>query len=337
MMTIQPRMLINLPPTFFTHPLLDAHWERLRQLATIRQTSHDTLDQLMPDLIPSDAVLMWSWPKIGAAELQRAADLRFVGQLNTSRTTAQACLERGVAHSEARHCWSPAVAEMALALILSGLRKLSDYHAAMRAGTEAWVERLPGDIDPLERELTGAAIGIVGFGRIGQRLAELLAPFQTDLRIYDPFLPAVVAQQHNAQPVDLPELIGQSDVVVVCAANTPEAQHLLDRELIMALRPNAVFVNVGRSMLIDMPALIERLQRGDLLALLDVFDREPLEADSPLRRLPNAYLTPHRAGGLLASVQRGLTMLIDDYEAFLAGRPRRFAVTEAMLNSFSDA
>lgn len=186
---------------------------------------------------------------------------------------------------------------MALALMLSGLRKLSDYHAAMRNGTEAWVEQMPGDVDPLERELTGQPVGIVGFGQIGQRLAQLLAPFYPELRIYDPFVPATVAEEYGARQVSLRDLISQSNVVVLCVANTAEARHLIDRDLIDVLRPNAVLVNVGRSMLIDMPALIERLERGDLIAMLDVFDREPLAPDSPLRRLPNAYLTPHRAGG----------------------------------------
>jgi phosphoglycerate dehydrogenase-like enzyme len=177
-------------------------------------------------------------------------------------------------------------------------------------------------------------VGIVGFGGIGRRLAELLAPFRTPIRIYDPFVPVEVAQKAGVQTVELMELIRESDVVVLCAANTNEAAHLIDATAIAALRKDAVLVNVGRSMLVDMPALIARLEQRDLVAMLDVFDQEPLEADSPLRRLPNAYLTPHRAGGIYASVQRSLAMLADDLEAFLAGRERRYAVTDAMMQSF---
>jgi phosphoglycerate dehydrogenase-like enzyme len=85
-----------------------------------------------------------------------------------------------------------------------------------------------------------------------------------------------------------------------------------------------------------MPALQERLAQGDLIALLDVFDREPLEADSPFRSLPNTYLTPHRAGGLIVSVERALRMLSTDLEAFLAGTGLRYAVTEDQLVSFPE-
>ena len=329
------RLLVNLPPTFFTVPSLRPYFQRLEGLATLRQTSHDTQEQLAPDLAWAEAVLMWAWPDLDDATLDQAPNLRFVGQINTTRTTVRTCLTRGVTISEVRHCWSPAVAEMALALILCGLRKVSDYHAAMRRAEERWVRQTPADIDPLERELAGMAVGIVGFGRIGQRLAELLRPFHVTLRIYDPFIPEAIARKHHASPAPLLDLARESDVVVLCAANTEEARHLVDREVIAAFKANAVLVNVGRSMLVDTQALLERLEQGDLIAMLDVFDQEPLEPDSPLRRVPNAYLTPHRAGGLYSSIGRALTMLADDLEAFLAGKERRYAVTEAMLACFA--
>ncbi len=91
--------------------------------------------------------------------------------------------------------------------------------------------------------------------------------------------------------------------------------------------------NVARAALVDYEALTNRLRKGDLIACLDVFDSEPLPDDSELRRLPNAYLTPHRAGGIISSVQRNLNWLIDDYEALLADESRRYPVTEAMIPS----
>ena len=92
-------------------------------------------------------------------------------------------------------------------------------------------------------------------------------------------------------------------------------------------------VNVARAALIDEAALQARVEGGDLIAALDVFDQEPLAADSPWRGLPNVYLTPHRAGGLIASLLRNIHWLIDDLEAHLAGQPRRHAVTEAMITA----
>jgi phosphoglycerate dehydrogenase-like enzyme len=328
------RLLVNLPPTFFTQPELDAAFDRLQSSAEVRMTSHDDLAPMLPDLRWAEAVLMWAWPVFGEEVLCDLPALRFVGQINTTAKMASGCLRLGIALSEVRHAWSPAVAEMALALILAGLRRTSQYHIEMRSGAERWVNRFPADIDPRERELAGRSVGIVGFGCIGQRLAELLGPFHVTLRVYDPHLPSEVAAGFGARMSSMMELASQSDVVVLCAANTEEARHVLDAAAIGALRKDAVLVNVGRSLLVDMPALVRRLRHGDLVAMLDVFDQEPLEADSPLRRLPNAYLTPHRAGGTLASVVRALDWLTDDFEAFVQGRPLRHAVTVAMLPSF---
>ncbi|MBD3239131.1 MAG: hypothetical protein GF331_00990 [Chitinivibrionales bacterium] len=324
-------LLVNLPPTTFNTPQLKPHLSRLSKLGSVRRRSYNTPEEIERDLGWADAVLMWSWPDIDDDLLKRAGGLRYMGQINASPVTARACLKNKVPFSEARHCWSPAVAEMALTLMLAGLRKTSEYHAAMRVGKEPWVEQFPIDIDPQERELTGRSVGIVGFGGIGQRLAELLAPFAVDLRVYDPFIPKKIAREKGATLVSLKELAERSEVVVLCAANTPGAKHLVDRSIIAALPKGCVLVNVGRSMLVDMKALVERLRRKDMIAMLDVFDREPLQKTSPLRKLPNAFLTPHRAGGLLASVERAFTMLTDDLEAELKGRPRHYGLNEKAI------
>ncbi len=331
------RLLINLPPSFFTTSQISNCLTHLEALGTeVRRRSHNTTNEIMADLPWAEAVIMWAWPGFGEDELQSCPDLKFLGQINTTQKHVKACLAKGIAISEVRHAWSPAVAELALALILTGLRQTSQFHYQMRTGTEPWVNDFPAEINPLERQLHGLPVGIVGFGGIGQRLAQLLAPFDTPLRIYDPFLPQTIADKYDARQVPMIELVRMSDVVVLCAANNEAARHLIGVDEIAALRPNAVFVNVGRSMLVDMTALQARLEKGDLIAMLDVFDTEPLEIDHPLRKLPNTYLTPHRAGGILASVERSLTMLADDLAAFQQGLARKYAVTAAMLSSFSE-
>lgn len=329
------RLLINLPPTFFNHPEFRAHFSRLESLAgEVRKTSHNTTEELMVDLPWAEAVLMWAWPKFEEKELVACPDLKFVGQINTTKSHVQSCLARGIAISEVRSAWSPAVAELALNLMLSGLRQTSAYHIAMKNGTEHWKIQFPADINPLERQLAGRSVGIVGFGAIGQRLARLLEPFHVTLRIYDPYLPKELLDAFDAKQTALEELIPNSEVIVLCAANTQEAHHLINADLIQDMQENAVLVNVGRSMLIDMEALKQRLIKGDLIAMLDVFDQEPLELDSPFRSLPNTYLTPHVAGGIFESVHRALNWLADDLEAFLRGEKRRYAVTEIMLKDF---
>ncbi len=325
-------ILVNLPPTFFTQPELAPCFDRVAQHGTVRKTSHNTPGEIADDLNWADAVFMWSWPVLDAGLLDRVDKLDFAGHIDVSQAGARAELARGIPVSSSKGGFSPAVAEMALGLILSALRKISDYHSAMRAGTEKWVQVFPKDIDPLERELTDRTVGIIGMGRVGGRLRELLEPFHCPIRVYDPFLPDEMAKAKNVSKVTLPELVARSSVIVLCAASNSGTHHLLDANLIQSMPANAVFVNVARSSLVNTEALIARLTRGDLVAAIDVFDQEPLPQNHPLRRLPNALLTPHRAGGLIPSVERNLNWLIDDFENHLAARPLRYAVTADMVD-----
>ncbi len=326
-------LLVNLPEGFFRTPALEPIFQRMETFAALRKTSHNMPEEIREDLAWADAVLMWSWPKLDDDLLDAAPKLQMAAQLDVSQSAGQVAIKRGFPVSQGRHAWSPAVAELALGLMLSTLRKISSYHMAMRAGTEQWVGSFPDSIDPQERQLTGRAVGIIGLGGVGRRLAELLGPFHVDLRVYDPFLPDGVAEQYNGRRGELMDLMKNSEVVVLCAASNAGTKHLLGREQIDAMPAGAVLVNVARAALVDTDALVDRLKRNDLYAAVDVFDKEPTPADHPLRKLPNAFLTPHRAGGVMESVQRILTMLVDDLEAHLAGKPRRHPLTEAMIPS----
>lgn len=318
-------ILVSLGGSFYRSNFLKPHFARLAQLGNVCPI-HDA-EQFGRELLRADAWLGSGWPEPSLEMLKYAPRLRWSGHLNLTFDGAMALLDQGVAVSEARHCWSLAVAEMALGLILAGLRKSSDYHAAMRRGNEVWpFFDFPAQLDPRERELTGRPVGLIGFGGIGRRLAELLGPFRTPLYVHDPFVHDEIIELYGATRLSLMELINSSDVVVLCAANTHDARHLMGRDEIEALRRDAVLVNVGRSWLLDTAALVDRLKRGDVVAMLDVFDTEPLEQGSVLRTLPNAYLTPHRAGGLVESVRRGMDMLTLDLEAHLGGVPMRYGL-----------
>ena len=330
------KLLINLPPETFNCPLLKSRFDLLESKYEVRKGTFNSQEQLAEVMGWPEAVLMWAWPSLGDREFDIATNLKIVAQINTFRDTALTTLRRGVALSEARNAWSPSVSEMALGLILSGLRKISYYHTSLRLGQDDaksgdWVSVFPTGINPLERQLTGRTVGIVGFGGIGRRLAELLAPFRVKLLVHDPFLPSEVFAEHGATSATVDEICGECEVVVLCAANTPEAEKTVTARHVGMMRKDAVLVNVGRSMLIDMDALAQRLARGDLIAMLDVFDNEPLEADSVFRTLPNTYLTPHRAGGIYESLYRALDWLTDDLDAFFAGRERKYALTAEMM------
>src|SRR5687767_9043804 len=160
-MTDRPNLLINLPPGFFALEPLRPVFERLGKLANVRKTSHDDPGPFTPDLAWADGVIMWAWPRYTPEMLAAAPRLTYSGHFDIWQGPARVALDRGLAVSVSRRAFAPAVAEMALGLILAALRKISDYHAAMRDGTETWISNLPGNVGPDERELTGMAVGIV--------------------------------------------------------------------------------------------------------------------------------------------------------------------------------
>ncbi|MEI6132123.1 MAG: NAD(P)-dependent oxidoreductase [Bacillota bacterium] len=328
---------INLPAPFFEHEQLVPKFAKLAEKYEVKKTSYNTHEEIQPDLAWPDAFIMWSWPKFRDEEFAMAKNLKFQGQINTTRTTAEAALKAGVPMSEARHCWSPAVSEMALTLTLAGLRKTSQFHMEMRQGVEPWVEAFPTDIDSQERRLAGRKVGIVGFGRIGQGIADLMAPFKVELKAYDPYLPDAVASSFGATLTSVEDICANCEIIILCAANTDDAEKVVNASHINSMRSDAVLVNVGRSMLIDMDALLKRLEKGELIAMLDVFDTEPLELDSPFRKLKNAYLTPHRAGGIMESITFALDVLILDMEAAFEGKELKYQVREAALQCFGES
>jgi len=330
-------LLVNLPESFFQSEELKPAFSRLFSLANnVKTTSYNAPDEIKDDLAWADAVVMWSWPTLDDTLLENAKNLKFAGHVTINQATARAELKKGIVVSETRHAFSPAVAELGLTLILNGLRKAGMYHHQMKLGTEEWVNAFPTDIDPTERQLTGKNVGIVGFGGIGQGLAKLLAPFNVNLKIYDPYLPKNIAAQYGATPTTIKDIAENSDVIVLCAAENSATKKLIDKEEIALFKKDSVLVNIGRSSLVNMEALVQRLKKNDMTAMLDVFDVEPLERDSVLRTLDNVFLTPHRAGGLMESVERIIIWLADDLEAFLNGKPVKYGISEELLSCFPD-
>jgi len=328
---MKENILVNLPNGFFETPQLNPAFERLDALGNVRKTSANTPEEIQENLAWADAVIMWSWPGLDDALLDQAPNLKYRGHIDVAQEDAKTALKRDVPVSLSRHAWSPAVAEMGLTLILTMLRKTSDFHAQMRTGTEPWMQNIPADIDPDERQLEGQNVGIIGFGGIGQRINELLAPFHCNVKAYDPFLPKEIAAEKGVELCELNTLMSESNIVVVCAANNPGTQHLLGKEQIDLMPKSSILVNVARAQLVDTDAMIARLEKEEIYATIDVFETEPLPADDKLRTLKNAYLTPHKAGGIMSSVLRSINWLIDDYEAVRNGEPQKYPLLERMI------
>ena len=181
-----------------------------------------------------------------------------------------------------------AVAEFAVMLILSAMKNLPQLDQAVRAGK--W-SRFP------MRELTGKTVGLVGFGRIGRRVAEMLSGFDVKLLAYDPFMNEEEARKRNVVPASFDEVLGASDVVSLHLPANESTYHIINAETIAKMKDQSYLINTSRGKLVDEKALYAALQNGKLRAAgLDVYEQEPVKsADNPLFALENISLTPHTA------------------------------------------
>ncbi|WP_257993646.1 hydroxyacid dehydrogenase [Cupriavidus pauculus] len=211
-----------------------------------------------------------------------------------------------------------AVAEYVMSGLLAMTRRLADFDAAVRHGD--WDRRMAAGEQ--SRELRGATLGIIGFGAIGRRVAEIAgAGFGMKL-VSHTATPAKLPP--HVSPADLPTLFAHSDFIVVACPLTATTRGMIDKALLAHARPTTVLVNVARGPIVRQDDLVDALKAGRLGgAVLDVHAQHPLPADSPLRALPNVLLTPHLAGLTQdASMAMGLAA-VDTMLALLRGEHPR--------------
>jgi D-3-phosphoglycerate dehydrogenase len=254
------------------------------------RVSDRTPDELVELLGDAVGVIADADP-FDASVIERAAALRVIGRVGVGLDSVDiaAATRRGIAVTTAPGIAQAVVAEHAVALMLALLRRLVELDADVRAG--GWTRG--GAMTPWQ--LTGSTVGIVGYGQIGRGVAQRLQGFETTILAHDP----MVAEADGVELVSLDELIARSDVVSLNTALTDETRHLVDRDRLRAMKPDAILVNTARGPVVDENALLEALSEGWIRgAALDVLETEPpSEARSAaLAAFPNVVLSPHIAG-----------------------------------------
>jgi phosphoglycerate dehydrogenase-like enzyme len=219
------------------------------------------------------------------------------------------------------------VAEMALALVLTLVRRIPDYATEMRDG----LVRKNDEVSEGET-LSSRRVGLVGFGRIGREFAKLIRPFAVELFVSDPYADAQSVNEQGGSLVDVDHLARACSVIVLAAALTNETRNLFDKQRLAAMADGTFLINVARGGLIDIEALLPELRSGRITAALDVTDPlEPLPIDHELRKLKNVILTPHIAAGGIEMRREIGALAVAEVVRFANGEPPRNRVTREML------
>jgi phosphoglycerate dehydrogenase-like enzyme len=327
---MRPRLLLLASDVLFSHFFPESVLARLNQIADwSRHAGGDDSPELRTQIAQSDALMTtWHSPFLHAEMFDTRSRVRLIAHCGgeVKSRISEEVFDR-ITVTNAAGPMSPPVAEMALALMLTLVRRLPQYAAEMRAGVIRTNEYVSEG-----ETLRGRRLGLVGFGRIGQCLARLIEPLGAELSVADPYCSAEVVAARQGKLVGLDELLQSCSVVVLAAALTPETRNLLDQRRLALMPKGAYLINVARGGLIDKEALVAELRTGRITAALDVTDPlEPLPADHELRRLPNVLLTPHIAAGGLETRRAIGEVAVAEVERFFKGEPLKNTVTRQML------
>jgi len=329
----RPRLLALAPKALFTSFFTTPQQGRLSQnfdweLSTILALN----PALKKQLAMADALITtWDSPAFGDELMEIAPRLRIIAHCGgeVKKRFTGSLLDR-LAVTTAPEPMGRATAELAAALLLYCGRGIDHHRARLRKPNNEIYEHV--HLFGTPESLIGREVGMLGFGRIGRKIVDLLRGFDLRWRVHDPYAGSELAQKYPVEFVSLESLLKASDLLVLVAALTDQTRGILDRNKLALLPDGATIINVARGDLLDLDALTHEVEKGRLGCALDVSDpAEPLPPNHPLRTIPGAILTPHIGGGTEKARHEMADDLIDDLERFFRGEPVKNRVTPDML------
>lgn len=241
-----------------------------------------------------------------------------------------------VTHAPTEANWG-AVAEHTMATMLALLKKLDQRDRAVRTGRWRDQSLMATYLGRRDDGYTGITIGIIGLGRIGGRVAKLLEPWRVRVIACDPYIDAHRFAEHGVEPVDLDTLLRESDFVSMHVTLTPETRHMISHDQFRMMKPTAMLQNNSRGPVVEEAALADALRDDRLAAAaIDVFEHEPLPADSPLRKLGDkVLLTPHMSAGCLqGGLYEGCQWATDGILEAMRGRVPQHVVNPGTIEKW---
>lgn len=299
-----------------------ADWSRLKGIdITVFNEPLGSVDEAARKLEPFDILcLMRERMPLPRELIERLPKLKFVSLTGYRAATldSQACKERGIPVSHTRSGNGlQSTAELTWGLIIAAARSLAQAERNMRSGR--WHGELPSGV-----ALAGRRLGIIGLGKIGTYVAGIGKAFGMLVTAWSQNLTAEKAQAAGVSYVSKEDLLSLSDVVTIHLVLSERTRGLLGAKELALMKPGAILVNVSRGPIVDEKALLAALKKGRPgHAALDVYEREPLPADHPLRGLPNVTLSPHLGYVNEDNYRTFYTDTVENVAAWLQGKPLR--------------
>jgi phosphoglycerate dehydrogenase-like enzyme len=289
---------------------------------------------IVSSLAGADALITtWDSPYLSAAMMKALPSVRIIAHCGgeVKKRFEKALFSKLVIVNTPTPMAKP-TAEMGAALLLYSARNIDHYRNALRKRSN----RIYHDVHLTgggAESLLGREVGMIGFGRIGRALVDLLRGFDVQWRVYDPYVSRDLAANMPVQFDSLNGVLKRSSLLILTAAATEKTKHLLNGERLAMLADGATVINIARGSLIDLAALTREVQSGRLRCALDVTDpEEPLPVGHPLRTLPGSIVTPHVGGGGTHTRGEMADVAMDELQRFFSGQAVEHRVTTTMLS-----
>jgi phosphoglycerate dehydrogenase-like enzyme len=308
----------------------NADWFELESRADVRifADAFRDEDDAAAQLADFDIVLsMRERTPLPGSLINRLPKLRMLGMTGARNASLDtpACTARGivVCNTQGGGYTDSATAELALGLLIAAARGIPKGDENMRH--ELFQRGVPIGIG-----LAGKTIGIVGLGRLGGYMAKYCLALRMNVIAWSQNLTEERCKEIGATLVSKQQLMRESDAISVHMVLSPRSRGLIGEPDIALMKQGAILINTSRGPLIDEDAMLAALQEGRIIAALDVYDKEPLPVDHPLRRLSNTVLMPHLGYGVKETWEGFYPQMIENALAFMDGRPVRVTNPEVL-------
>ena len=298
--------------------------QALRAACDVDVWEHDDptpYNTLIEGVIDVDGLLCMLTDRIDANLMDAAgSSLKVISQMAVGydNIDIKAAHERGITVGNTPGVLTEATADLAMTLLLAAARRIPENIDYIKDGK--WTNWKPMEL--LGRDLSGTTLGILGFGRIGQAVAERARAFGLHLLAYSPSLTHDQAANFHVEKANVDDLLRRSDFVSLHVPLNADTRHLINRDKLALMKPDAILINTARGSVVDQHALVDALQHGIIGgAALDVTDPEPIPADHPLLSLPNVLVVPHIGSATIKTREKMARMAVENLIAGIRGEP----------------
>lgn len=301
----------------------DMNFDRFSQLGEVTIYKETAPEQVAERIADAEAVIV-NKLMMDEETLKDAPHIRYIGITATGKNNIDFAYtgKRGICVTNVAGYSTDVVAQHTFAMTLYLMEHLRYYDEYVKSD-EYTKSRTFCHMDRSFYELSGKTWGILGLGAIGGRVAQIAEAFGCRVIFYSP---SGTKRKEKYTQVDFDTLLAQSDILSVHAPLTQKTHHLMDYEAFCKMKPSSVFINVGRGPIVEENGLCQALSEGRIAAAgLDVLEREPMDKESPLRRLADSdalLITPHIAWAAVEARHRLLDEVWENLSAFQRGEAR---------------